>query len=298
MKRALTILSCLLIGSSAAAQAKQVRKVAVAPFEAPKESRARNMVLSTLSDHLEVEVVSGEDIAFASKRVKADAKTPEGRQKIGAEIGVEYWLDGEIDEAEDIARLTLTTSEGKRVASAEVSAASTNHLEATIGERMWAAMGGVLSTREERRRAFLAAAERAHAKAVAREQEYERQAALVQQRVREKFARLDAEYQLALGKRAGMDRELARQQQLVRERVAAQPAYPTQPVLAQPRMPQPRANGPQQRPMAYSYQTNTAGHGYQQPAQGWAQPAQTKSANNASGVSPATQRWLAQQKPD
>ena len=75
MKRLFACLVCLSAAAPALAERTPPRRIAVAQFDAPSDSRARMEVLTTLSDHADVEVVSLEDIAFAAKRLKAD---PEG----------------------------------------------------------------------------------------------------------------------------------------------------------------------------------------------------------------------------
>jgi hypothetical protein len=124
VKRAAVLLVGLLIAGDVHAARSPQRRVAVAQFDAPSESHARNAVLATLSEHAEVDVVSLEDIAFAGKHLKADPNQPEGRAKISAELGIDAWIDGKVDGSE--AEIRMTSVADQHVARIEVHAATTN----------------------------------------------------------------------------------------------------------------------------------------------------------------------------
>jgi hypothetical protein len=222
MKRAAILLVGLLIAASAQAERTPPRRVAVAQFDAPSDSHARNAVLATLSEHDDIEVVSLEDIAFAGKRLKSDPAQTEGRAKISAELGIDVWIDGKVDGTD--AELRMTSVADARVVQVEVHAAATLLLEQLVGERMWAAMGPKLSERERGRRAQLAQAELARNKIAAREAELTRQVGLAHQRDAEHVQRLKAEQSLATKKRAAFLAELSHQKQLVEDRLASEVA--------------------------------------------------------------------------
>jgi hypothetical protein len=290
------------------------RRVAVAQFDAPSESRARNAVLAALSEHAEVDVVSLEDIAFAGKHLKADPSQPEGRAKISAELGIDAWIDGKVDGSE--AEIRMTSVADQRLVRIEVRAPTSNQLDQIVGEKTWAAVGPKLSERERARRALLAQAELARQKIAAREAEVERQVGLARQHAQERVERLQREQELAVKKQAAFVAELNRQKQLVQDRLArdvaeqqqlaearrqaemqrlaaAQPPLVQQPAAPAYAAPAQSAWAPAQSQWAPAAATNSY-HGV--PAgQGWS--TQAAPATSAGGVSPSTQQWLQSQSP-
>jgi hypothetical protein len=272
--------------------AGSVSKVVVAQFTAPKESHARAAVLQTIADHDDVEVVALDDLAFAAKHVGANPATPEGRVKLSAELGIRGWIDGRVTD-DETAVLTLTGADGKRMAEVEVDAPNAKLLDALSGEKMWAAMGTHLSAREGQRRQLLAIKERARAKVEARAAEAERQKVVARQ------AAQYAAQQRAMG-------------------IAPAPA---QSPFAQPQSPFAQAQGPLASPYAHDAGTkkargasrsargktasnlpepaltNTAGWSQSgtRSVPGWNTPAGRQPVG-PTGVSAATQRWLAQQR--
>ena len=334
MKRAAIILTCLMMSSVASAAApkkaapdrKKVavvpkRKVAVAAFEAPKESRARNSVLSILSEHDEIEVISLEDIAFEAHRVHVDAKSQAGREKIAEALGVELWIDGVVDGNE--AHLQLTSTRGRKLAAADVRGTTPSVMDGLAGERMWAAMGPTLSAKENRRRTLLDQAELARTKITDREREMIRQTEVAVQRAAEHEKRLKAQHQLALSKRAAQQAELARQEKLVSDRKQSEEREQLR--LAEQRRRSELAEQRRQQAMLdrqYSRPSNTGwGGGMSNPYQGSAsrsgdagarapayqpnrprayQPnppiASPNSGANNSGLTASTQRWLQEQQ--
>lgn len=317
-------------GKVAVAPARRVRKVAVEQFDAPSDSRARYGVLNELSDHEDVEVVSLDDIHFVAKRFKLGAETPEGRVKISAELGIQLWIDGKA--SSDSAELKLTRPDGKVLVETEVRAPSEKLLESLAGERMWAAMGGQLSPREERRRALLAQSERAHQKIEARELELEHQRKLVleakehaksaaeaaetarkqkaAEAERDHQKRLEAQQALAIQKRAALLGYLSRQTTLAEERqaerkraeeaehraqLAAAEATKQQELAAKHAKAQAPAGAQAQETGAYMPPAAYgSGYGNAPYAGAYAQP--SGYARPSNGISPATQRWLQQQQ--
>ena len=315
---------------AAALPARRVRKVAVEQFDAPSDSRARYGVLNELSDHDDVEVVSLDDIHFVAKRFKLGAETPEGRVKISAELGVQLWIDGKA--SSDSAELKLSTPDGQLLAETEVKAPSEKLLESLAGERMWAAMGGQLSPREERRRALLAQSERAHQKIEARELELEHQRKVVLEATehaknaaeaaelarkqqaaeaeRDHQKKLEAQQALAIQKRAALLGYLSRQTTLAEERkaehermqdaehraqLAAAEATKQQELAAKHAKAKAPAGAQAQETGAYMPPAAYgSGYGNASYAGGYAQP--SGYARPANGISPATQRWLQQQQ--
>ena len=139
----------------AAQPERVVRNVVVAQFAGDEDAvKARSAVLRALADHAEVEVVSMDDVSFASQRFKADAKTPEGRAKLSSELGVHAWLDGSV--SGDTAQLTLSAADGSPLAQVELEASDGKQLDSIAGDRMWAAFGPRLSPYEIKRREVLA----------------------------------------------------------------------------------------------------------------------------------------------
>jgi hypothetical protein len=206
----------LSLGSGVShAHAKPPRKIAVARFTAPSDSRARQAVLDTLSDHRDLEVVPLEDLEFASRRVHVELATPEGRAKVSSELGIEAWIDAEVEGAQ--ARISLTSVSDGLLASVTVRAPTPAVLDALVGERMWQALGPSLSDAERARRARIAAAELARAKIAARQQEYERQVKLMRERTLRRVERMRAERALARKKQDALVAEMMRQKNLVAE---------------------------------------------------------------------------------
>jgi hypothetical protein len=215
--------SCAALASqTAAARPKPAaaqsgsKRIAVAQFEAPADSRARMGVLTTLSDHADVEVVSLEDIVMAGKRIQASPDDPAGRRKLSKELGIDAWLDGTVDG--ESARVTLRTSEGRTLAVANLSDERPERLDRLIGERVWKVMGVWLSSREQRQRELEAQYELALQKVQAREQELVRQREQVKLRAAERGAQLRAAQSLARQKRAAHRAEIARQRTVVAQR--------------------------------------------------------------------------------
>jgi hypothetical protein len=196
----------------------KAKRVAVAAFEAPSSSQGRSLVLETLSQHDDVEVVALEDIAMAGKRLQADPSDPSGRRKLSEELGIDAWIDGTIED--ETARIRMSTPEGRSLGVANVKGKSSSAVEAALGTQMWKALGPWLSVREQKVRALQAQQELALQKALAREQELVRQHALVQVRAQERVVALQTAQALAREKRAAFDAELARQRGVVEERLA------------------------------------------------------------------------------
>lgn len=222
LRFALVVSCAALVSQTAAARPKPAaaqsgsKRIAVAQFEAPSDSRARMGVLTTLSEHDDVEVVLLEDIVMAGKRIQASPDDPAGRRKLSKELGIDAWLDGTVDG--ESARLTLRTPEGRTLAVATVTEERSERLDRMIGKRMWKVMGVWLSSREQRARALEAQYDLALQKVQARERELVRQREWVKQRAAERGAQLRAAQALARQKRAAYGDELARQRTLVAQR--------------------------------------------------------------------------------
>jgi hypothetical protein len=315
MKRALLLVAGLSFTTLAHAEPNPPRRVVVAQFNAPAESRARNAILATLSDHPDVEVISLDDVAFTSKRIQADPTMPAGRRKIATELGVDAWIDGKVDGVDG--HFTLTSAEGRHMAEVDVHATTESLLDVLAGEKMWAAMGPRLSEREGRRRALLAQSELARTKLIDREHEVERQRMAARQRAEQRVERLKAEGELARKKQAAIIGELARQEQLVKDRLAQEAQEREQaderrrraemrrlalatPVRA-PSMGYAQAQ-PQPRPTQWGSPASSAG-GYSARSSGPSAggyntpPAASAVAQPAGpGVSSSTQRWLQSQQ--
>lgn len=295
-----------------AAQAKQakLRKVAVAHFDAPEDSGARSAVLSTLADHDDVEVVSLDDITFASQRIKADPKSAEGRRKVSEELGVDVWIDGRVDG--DTAHLTLTRADGGKLEDTTVQAPTAKLLDALAGERMWQSMGVHLSPRESMRRRLLDETERARAKLEARAAEVERQRTLAkeatqrerakaQQAVQEQKQKLEAMRARALEKRDARKALITKQVDIAQTRKAEE-------LVARENLEAARkAEREQLAAQAASAKSRGAQQAVAQentraslsraptPIPGWSTAA-GGAPTGRNGVSAATQRWLMQQQ--
>jgi hypothetical protein len=323
-------------GKAASAPARRLRKVAVAQFDAPSDSRARYGVLNELSEHDDVEVVSLDDIRFAAQRFKLGAEGTEGRAKISAALGVEVWIDGKA--SSDSAQLTLSKPDGKLLVETDVKAPSEKLLESLTGERMWASMGALLSPREEHRRMLLAQNERAHQKLEARELEQEHQQKLVleaKQKAKhdaevaetarkQKLAEAEHDHQkklaaqqaVAIQKRAAWLGYLSHQTTLAearkgeqkrsaeaehRAQLAAAEATKQQEIAAQHARAQAEVVAQAQETGAYvapaTYGYGSAPAYGNAPATAYAKPSGYSRPTTAqNGISPATQRWLAQQQ--
>jgi hypothetical protein len=203
---------------------RMVRNLVVPQFDAPPKSRARAAVLRTLADHTEVEVVSIDDVTFAARRLQADPNTPEGREKLSRELGIDAWLDGKVTETS--AHLTLVAGDGSVLHEVEVEVEDARALEARTGQQMWAALGPSLSPQEAYRRAVLAEYERARHKLDARLSEGQRQVELAHKARAHRAFVLRGQFSLAQRKQAALQSELTRQTQagkaeLAREAEAA-----------------------------------------------------------------------------
>jgi len=206
---------------------RMVRNLVVPQFDAPPKSRARAAVLRTLADHTEVEVVSIDDVTFAARRLQADPNTPEGREKLSRELGIDAWLDGKVTETS--AHLTLAAGDGSVLQEVEVEVEEARALEARTGQQMWAALGPSLSPQEAYRRAVLAEYERARHKLEARLSEGQRQVELAHKARALRAFVLRGQFSLAQRKQAALQTELTRQTdagkaELVREAEEARQA--------------------------------------------------------------------------
>ena len=197
---------------------RMVRNVVVPQFDAPAQSRARAAVLRTLADHTEVEVVAIDDVTFAARRLQADPNTPEGREKLSRELGIDAWLDGKVTDTS--AHLTLTAGDGTVLQEVEVEADDQRTLDARTGQQMWAALGPSLSPLEAYRRAVLAEYERARQKLEARQAEAQRQIELAHKARAHRAFVLRAQFALAQRKQAALQAELVRQTELGRAELA------------------------------------------------------------------------------
>jgi hypothetical protein len=258
----------------------------VAQCEGDDEAHARGAVLSKLADHPDVEVMSLDDITFIGKRLHADPTSESGRAKLAAELGVGAWLDCKVDDSS--AHLTLTSADGSKVlVSTEVEADSTRQLAALTAERMWATMGTHLSASEQQRRQQLAAIE-AERRRVAAEVEAERRRVAAEAEAQRR--RLEDERKRALEagelkrKRLIAESELARHKLAVREAEAERQRQVAH---------QAAANRGQFGPPAMVAEAESSGR------RGRKQGRRSHAADMESApltVSPATQRWLDQQK--
>jgi hypothetical protein len=209
---------------------RAIRNVVVPQFTAPAKSRARQAVLRTLADHPEVEVVSIDDVTFASHRLQADPTSAEGRAKLSRELGIDAWLDGQITDSS--AHLTLTAGDGSVLQEVAVEAEDERHLDALTGERMWAALGTRLSPQEAYRRAVLAEYDRARHKYDARLAESQRQIEVAHAARAHRAFVLRGQFALAQRKRAALAGELGRQTDLGKAELAREAEAARQAQLA------------------------------------------------------------------
>jgi hypothetical protein len=312
-------------GASAKAKPTSGRQIAVAQFSGENAAAARSAVLAMLADHDDVAVISLDDLKFAGQRLKADVATPAGRVRLSTELHVDLWLDGEIDG--EVGHVTLSTPDGARVATAEARATANSVLTALLSERMWAAMGPRLSPREGVRRRLLDQTELARTKLQNREREKTRQRMLVKERAAAQVAQLKTQRALARAKLAARTDAAGRQAELVLTHKAellaeqtpkAQPAAARSSAVASASAPASVASVPTAEPapnngLSPATQRWLASQQYgapQQPSaaqpQAYAaqpQPARAYPVAPASpgyaansGISPATQRWLAAQQ--
>ena len=208
---------------------RTIRNLVVPHFTGPS-TRVRTAVLGTLADHAEVEVVSIDDVTFAARRLQADPNTPEGREKLSRELGIDAWLDGEVTES--TAQLTLTAGDGTVLQEVNVETEDVKHLDALTGERMWAVLGPSLSVQEAYRRALLAEYDRARAKYEARMYEQQRQVTLAHQARAHRAFILRAQFSLAQRKQAALSAELTHQTQLGKAELAREAEMARQAELA------------------------------------------------------------------
>ncbi|HEY2734079.1 MAG TPA: hypothetical protein VGI70_08840, partial [Polyangiales bacterium] len=230
----------------------------------------------------------------------------------------------------------------------QVRGPSAGSLDGLVGDKIWAAWGPKLSTRERGRRALLAQQELARAKVTAREHEAQRQVAVARQHEEERVERLRQAHDLAVKKQASYLAERAHQKQLVQDRIArdaseqqaseeahrrqemrrlaqAQAAEaPAQPIAYARAQPMSRENTNQDQAWnarsepAPNAQVSSSTQRWLQsqgmsappavqtvapeqpiPAQAYvpaAPPPVPSAPVDSSGISPATQRWLAQQR--
>jgi hypothetical protein len=205
-------------GVQAAPKNRQVQHIAVAQFDAENSARARSAVLDVLSEHDDVEVVSLDDIGVAAKRLGVDATTAHGRSKLSEELGIEAWLDGKIED--DHAQFTLHAPDGRTLATTSIQGHRASVAEGLAGQKVWEAMGPLLSPRERAKRALEAQQELAVKKVQAREQELVRLRKMVEARAASREKQLKAAQSLAREKRDAFVAELDRQATLVSERTA------------------------------------------------------------------------------
>ena len=281
-----------------------VSKIVVAQCDGDDEAHARAAMLEKLADHDDVEVMSLDDITFLSKRLHADPTSQSGRAKLASELGVGAWLDCKVDDS--TATLTLSSADGSKVlVSTEIEADSTRQLAPLTAERMWASMGTHLSVGEQQRRQQLAALE-AERRRVAAEAEAERrrvtadaeaerqriaaEAEAGRRRVEDerkrvleagelKRKRLVAESELARHKVAAREAEAERQRQLGRATATNRGQF-----------------GP---PAMVAEADSTSRRGRKLGSRSRHGAAERGGADMDSApltVSPATQRWLDQQK--
>lgn len=197
---------------------RQVRLIAVAQFNAANAARARSTVLEALSEHDDVEVASLEDIAVAGKRLGADPSAPAGRRRLSEELGIEAWLDGSVEDG--LARFTLHAPDGRVLASTSIQGHKANVAEGLAGQKVWAAMGPILSLRERGKRALEAQQDLAQKKVQARKQELVRLRQQIEARAAARVAQLKAAQALARDKHAAFVAELDRQRTIVSKRNA------------------------------------------------------------------------------
>jgi hypothetical protein len=272
---------------AASSVAPGVSKIAVAQFDAPKGSRARAAVLQTLADHDDIEVVALDDIQFASKRLAADPATKAGRRRLSSELGIGAWIDGKV--VDDEARLTLSAADGTHVVEVEVEAPNKRLLDALSGERMWQTMGSHLSVREARRKQLLTLQESARAKVEARAVEAERQRGI---------ARATLALQAQQGRGFQANNPYGQAQSPFAQGPSPQPAIGQSAGKGSGKPAARPKSGKKSRDVVAAPLTNTTGWSSQQKGQsiaGWNTPS-GRVPVGPTGVSAATQRWLAQQQ--
>jgi hypothetical protein len=209
------VLAALSLTFAETADAEPTHRIVVARFKAPADSRARQAVLDVLSAHSEVEVVSLEDAEFEGRRNHVDITSPSGREKVSSKLGIDGWLDGDIDGSK--AMIALASPDGAKRATTTIEAPSANLLDASIGSRVWAEIGPRVSDVERRRRVLHEQAEIARNKLAARQQELDRQRKLITARAERRVQLLRAAHDTARKKRAALTGELDRQRELVAE---------------------------------------------------------------------------------
>jgi hypothetical protein len=209
---------------------RTIRNLVVPHFAGPATSRVRSAVLSTLADHPEVEVVSIDDVTFAARRLQADPNTPEGREKLSRELGIDAWLDGDVTES--ASQLTLTVGDGTVLQEVNVETEDVKHLDALTGERMWAVLGPSLSVQEAYRRALLAEYDRARHKYEARMYAQQRQVTLAHEARAHRAFILRAQFSLAQRKQAALSASLSHQAELGKAELAREAEMARQAELA------------------------------------------------------------------
>jgi len=288
-----------------AATAGAKHRVVIAQFQGSAGTRVRSEVLERLAGYEDVEVVSLDDLEFAAKRGSGSPNTAEGRAKLSAELGIAAWLDGRADGTS--AELTLKGPDGEPMAEVEVDADSAAQLPSQSSARMWAAMGGYLSPSETLRRRAEAEVLRAQKAAAAQaERERQQQAAEVERAraereaaVQRAQARFAAELQRAKAKVAARAAEAERQKRLAQQggqqrsaQLLAAAQQEIAPVVGKTR----RGRGAHKRGAERAAASRWGGRGDKADKADKASSEPVTPTAAEGGVSPATLRWLQQQK--
>jgi hypothetical protein len=107
--RAGLALCMLLFAQTALAQSR----VVVRPFNGPGGSRAREALVTLLSDQKGIELVTDADAQSASEELSADLSTSDGRVAVARKLNVSAFIQGEVRKHGRNAELGLVVMEGK-----------------------------------------------------------------------------------------------------------------------------------------------------------------------------------------
>lgn len=206
------------------AQTEGPRKLVIAAFSGEAGERARQVALEIVAgrtDRTDYAVVGHDDVEVVAKRLGVASDSDRGRQLISTELGIDLWLDGELD-AGGSGELRLQGGEGARLARLPLEERDAARALAVLNEELWPWIGALVSEKERVARKLQVEHERALAKVAAREEELVRQRRLVVEREERRLARLETARALALEKKRARHDELARQVEIVRERALAE----------------------------------------------------------------------------
>jgi hypothetical protein len=225
---------CLVLAASTIypkATLAQVRKVVVLDFDDPEHTGLRQVLLDTISERSDVEIIVTSDVELTAKQSQWNINSQTDRNKLAKQLGIDAWITGKASEQWKAA-IRIVGKKGEIIGEAAYKGTVKTDLLKDVSQNFWFTLGYRISeiakadrnawlAEQARQKSLAALRVVAQKKAEAREGEFQRQKQLIVDREQRRVNQLDEQRKLAVKKASERDEELARQKEIVKNRELA-----------------------------------------------------------------------------